>query len=118
MNKKNKQILGTSLLLSGFAVLATMMFVPSKDKKTSRVLSFIALISGVVGFLLTSNLPKRFFKTKERVADDGELFEEEDLDDTISVIHAELSDTEDGEATPKLNIEIPCDEEATEEDFI
>lgn len=121
MDNKQKKLLGLSLIVSAITMLFTLLIAPGKSKKTSRFLSVLALIEGLAGLFVATEEPRRQLRDRraETELDDSELFDEDEADDAVSVIHAELSRTQEGEdATPRLNREIPCDEDATEADFI
>ena len=112
---KNKKLIGLSLVVSAFTMLLTLFVAPSSDKKTSRFLSAFALIAGLVGALMACEQACcRMMKKKAIAPDEGEddvLFDEDGIED-VTVIHAE------SEERPILHCDVPCDEEATEEDFI
>ena len=112
---KNKKLIGLSLVVSAFTMLLTLFVAPSSDKKTSRFLSALALIAGLVGALMACEQACCRVKKKAISIDEDEddvLFDEDAIED-VSVIHAESEEPE-----PVLHCDIPCDEEATEEDFI
>ena len=110
---KNKKLIGFSLVVSAFTMILTLFVAPSSDKKTSRFLSAIALIGGLIGAAMAcEHACCRLSKKQIELDEDDELFDEE-IDDTVSVIHADHMDDTDG-----LHAEIPRDEEATEADFI
>ena len=108
---KNKKLIGISLVVSAFTALLTLFVAPSSDKKTARFLSALALIAGLVGALMACEQACSRLKKKAVVIDEDEddvLFDEDAIED-VSVIHAE---------SEVLHCDVPCDEEATEADFI
>lgn len=121
MDNKQKKLLGISLIVSAITMLFTLLIAPSKNKKTSRFLSVLAFIEGLVGLFVTTEEPRRQLRNRrsETELDDSELFDEDEADDAVSVIHAEISRAQEtDDAAPHLDREIPCDEDATEADFI
>ncbi|MBE6662791.1 MAG: hypothetical protein E7606_05910 [Ruminococcaceae bacterium] len=120
MDNKQKKILGISLIVSAITMLFTLIIAPARNKKTSRFLGFLAALEGLAGLFVTLEEPRRLLRQRraELVVDDGELFDEDEADDAVSVIHAELSHSGEGEGAPALHFDVPCDEEASEEDFI
>ena len=121
MDNKQKKVLGISLIVSAITMLFTLLIAPSKSKKTSRFLGVLAFLEGLAGLFVATEEPRRLRREHraEVLTEDGELFDEDEADDAVSVIHAELSHTHEGEGgAPRLHIEVPCDEDACEEDFI
>ena len=113
---KNKKLIGLSLVVSAFTMLLTLFVAPASDKKTSRFLSALALIGGLIGVALACEQACcRLKKKQPALDDDDELFDEEDLDGAVEVIHAE---EEGDDCATVLHSEVPCDEEATEAVFI
>ncbi len=117
MNKKFKQTLGVSLIASAITLLFSLAAFSDSKKKTSPFMGFLAVIGGFLGlFLVKEKLP---LPQKRTAGEPVELFDESDLDDIDALVNAELSHTNDGEdsGAPRLNIEIPRDDEASEADF-
>ena len=112
---KNKKLVGFSLVVSAISVLLTLFVAPSNDKKTSRVLSAIALVGGLIGALMACEQACARLGKKATVLDEDEddfLFDEDAIED-VSVIHTESED-----AATVLHCDVPCDDEATEADFV
>ena len=130
MKPKTKLIIGISLLAS--AVATTITFIALLVKKKSAWKAFLALtvVEGVAGIVFLQDrifpqLPFNKKKAEKEEEDDSEeeveeLFDEEDVDQARSTLNAELAHTGDDEsanAAPRLNNEVPRDDEASEEDF-
>ena len=112
---KNKKLVGISLVVSAITMLLTLFVAPSNDKKTARFLSAIALVGGLIGALMACEQAMSHLKKKAIVLDEDEdelLFDEDSIED-VSVIHTESED-----AATVLHCDVPCDDEATEADFI
>ena len=112
---KNKKLVGISLIVSAITMLLTLFVAPSNDKKTARFLSAIALVGGLIGALMACEQAMSHLKKKAIVLDEDEdelLFDEDSIED-VSVIHAESED-----AATVLHCDVPCDEDATEADFV
>lgn len=112
---KNKKLVGISLVVSAITMLLTLFVAPSNDKKTARFLSAIALVGGLIGALMACEQAMCHLKKKAIVPDEDEdelLFDEDSIED-VSVIHAESED-----AVTILHCDVPCDEDATEADFV
>ena len=117
MDKQNKKFLGISLIVSAITMLFTLLVAP-KDKRGARLLAFVAFLEGMAGLLVAVEEPRRLIRHRHADVeiDDGELFDEAEALDADSALYAEASG--EGECAPCLNREVPCDEEATEEDFM
>ncbi|MBO5305868.1 MAG: hypothetical protein J6B12_03805 [Clostridia bacterium] len=100
MDNKQKKLLGISLIVSAITMLFTLLVVPSRNKKASRFLGFLAVIEGLAGLFVATEEPRRELRRKKAEAfeDDGELFEEDEADDAADVIYAELSHTNEADA--------------------
>ncbi len=118
MDKKNRQNLAFSLVLSAVSVLFALATQPAPRKKTTPWISFLAVVGAVLGLLAIKypDLPER---KKVAAGAEEELFDEEELANVGAVMNAELSNAGDGDDTGlnRINIEIPRDEEASEDDF-
>ena len=118
LDKQNKKFLGISLIVSAITMLFTLLVAP-KDKKGARLLAFVAFLEGMAGLLVAVDEPKRLIRrpSLDLKLDDEELFgEDETLD--ASALFSELSRENEGEEAPTLCRDVPCDDEATEEDFM
>ena len=117
MDKQNKKFLGISLIVSAVTMLFTLLVAP-KDKKGARLLALVAVLEALAGLCVAVEEPKRLLRRRKLDVDIGgeELFGEDE--DTDAVLYAELSRDGEGEGAPALCRDVPCDEEATEEDFM
>ena len=128
MKKRTRHIIGLSVLASAFATLITFVVLLAKKKNAWKAFLAITAVEGVVGLALLYDeiLPRLPLKKKEKTeTEDGEeaeeLFDEEDVDQARSAIDAELSHNGDDDAAnadPRIDNEIPRDDEASEEDFL
>ena len=118
MNRKFKQTLGISLIASAVTLLLSLPAFSDSKKKASPLMGFLAVIGGFLGLFLVKDAKLPCLK-KETEEQPTELFEEKDLEDIGAVMNAELFHTNDGEdsGAPRLDIEIPRDDEASEADF-
>lgn len=108
LEKKHKKVVGISLIVSAVTMLVTMLAAPSKEnRKASRTLGVLAALEALVGLAALLEEPGRLLrrKAKEPLLDEEELFFEDEEDDAVTVVHA-------------VPPEIPCDEEASEADFM
>ncbi len=119
MDKQNKKFLGISLIVSAITMLFTLLVAP-KDKKGARILAFIAFLEGMAGLLVAVDEPRRLIRRRSADVeiDEGELFDEDEALDADSVLHAEGARENEGEGAPSLCCDVPCDDEATEADFM
>ena len=117
MDKQNKKFLGISLIVSAITMLFTLLVAP-KDKKGARLLAFVAFLEGMAGLLVAVEEPRRLIRRRRADVeiDEDELFDEDEAPLADSVLYAEGA--HEGESAPSLCREVPCDEEATEEDFM
>ncbi len=122
MDRKNRQNLAFSLVISAISLLFALATQPSPRKKSTPWLGFAAVIAALFGLFVIKN-PDALIEYREKKAaeedENGELFDESELEDLGAVVNAELSNPGDGDTpgTPRINIEIPRDDEACEADF-
>ena len=124
MQKRTKFMIGVSLVVSAITTTITFIALCIKKKNAWQALLAIAATEGLVGLaLIEDKIPERITinrAKKIKIEEPEEIFDDEDIDEALSTINAELSHTNDGEGTsaPRINNEIPRDEEASEADFI
>lgn len=120
MNKKYRQNLAFSLVISAISLLFALATQPSPRKKTTPWLSFLAVVAAIFGLFVIKN-PDFTEKKLCRCAgeDEEELFDEEELASVGAAVNAELSNSGDADdlGVTRIHIEIPRDEEASEADF-
>ncbi len=119
MDKQNKKFLGISLIVSAVTMLFTLLVAP-KDKKGARLLALVAVLEALAGLCVAVEEPKRLLRRRKLDVeiDDEELFGDDEEQAILSAMQAELSRDGEGEGAPVLCRDVPCDEEATEEDFM
>ena len=120
MDNKQKKVLGLSLIVSAITMLFTLLVSPSKDKRGSRILAVLAFLEGITGLLVAVEEPRRLLhrRSGDVEIDEGELFDEAEATEADSAMYADPSRECECECAPTLNREIPCDDEATEADFM
>ena len=120
MDNKQKKVLGLSLIVSAITMLFTLLVAPSKDKRGSRFLAVLAFFEGLAGLLVAVEEPRRLLhrRSGDVEVDEDELFDEAEALAADSAMYAEPSQEGECECAPSLNREIPCDDEATEADFM
>lgn len=113
MNKRTKFYIGVTLVVSAITAMVTFIALCFKKKSALAALAALATAEGLIGLALIedNNVFKRR-KTASETLDDIDLSEGD--------IDAELTYKNDGEgsAAPRIDFEVPMDDEATEEDFI
>ena len=114
MNKRTKLFVGIALLVSAFATFFTFISLCFKKKGMLSALATFAAAEGLIGLALIEDNGKRRPKTAAEA--DAEIFADDIIDLAEAAIDADLGDFED-EDTPKLDFDVPKDEDATEEDF-
>ena len=124
MNRRTKFTIGVSLVVSAATTAAAFVALSIKKKSPWQALLAITATEGLVGLaLMQDKLPTISTITKPTKIDldmtDVEFFGEDDLDDISTAMGAELSHTDDeGDGMPRINRDIPRDEEASEADFV
>ena len=125
MQKRTKFMIGVSLVVSAITTTVAFIALCIKKKNAWQALLAIAATEGLVGLaLIEDKIPERITinrPKKVNVEETEEMFDDEDIDEALSTINAELSHTNDDEGantSPRINTEIPRDDEASEADFI
>ena len=124
LTEKQKQIVGISLIFSAISLTFSLLVLCFKKKSLLSAVLALAAAEGIVGLSLIKDLDLPCCKKKEDELEEEEepteLFDDEDLAYAESVIGAELSQRNDGEAPtcPNAKRVIPTDDEASEADFM
>ncbi len=123
LNNEQKRILGISLVFSAVTLMFSFIILCFKKKSILSAVLALAAAEGVIGLaLIKDDLPccKKAEAEAEEDEEPVELFDDEELAYAESVIGAELSQRNDGEAPtcPNAKRVIPTDDEASEADFM
>ncbi len=124
LNEKQKQTVGISLILSAITLTFSFIVLCFKKKNLLSAVLALAAVEGIVGLSLIKDMDLPCCQKKKDDAEEEEepteLFDDEDLAYAESVIGAELSQRNDGEAPtcPNAKRVIPTDDEASEADFM
>ncbi len=122
LNKQQKHIAGISLIFSAVTLVFSFIILCFKKKNLLGAILALAAAEGVVGLaLIKDDLPCcKKAEVEEEDEEPVELFDDEELAYAESVIGAELSQRNDGEAPtcPNAKRVIPTDDEASEADFM
>ena len=118
MQKRTKFMIGISLVVSAITTMITFIALCIKKKNAWEAILAIAAAEGLVGLaLMEDKIPAKISinrPKKVKAEEPEEMFDDEDL----SSINAELADDDQPASTPKLDTEIPRDDEASDADFI
>ncbi|MBQ7294108.1 MAG: hypothetical protein IJW79_10265 [Clostridia bacterium] len=116
MNKRTKLFIGIALIVSAITTLFTFISLCFKKKSAIAALAALAAAEGLVGLALIEDNKGRF--RKKSVATDAELFEGDAVEFAEATVGAELSDLDDeNSSAPRIDFEVPKDEDASEDDF-
>ena len=115
MNKRTRLFVGIALIVSAITTLFTFISLCFKKKGMLAALATLAAAEGVIGLaLIEDNKGRR----KKRAVADEELFDGDALEFAEATVDAELSDIDDeNPSAPRIDFEIPKDEDACEDDF-
>ena len=126
LTRRNKEIVGISMLISAVSLLFTFISLACRKRSALTALAMLMAAEGAAGAALLVEEPvrrkraaRRAVKEAEEAELDGveELFSEEEADEAAAHIRGELGGKEEESDGPRALREIPRDEDATEADF-
>ncbi|MBQ3483865.1 MAG: hypothetical protein IJA78_06825 [Clostridia bacterium] len=126
LTRKNKEIVGISMLISAVSLLFTFITLACRKRSALTALAMLMAAEGAAGAALLVEEPVRRKRAARRAAKEAdeaaideveELFSEDEADEADARIRGVLSDKEEESEGPRSLREIPRDEDATEADF-